>query len=183
MSTMASKITGVSIVYSTVCSRADLRKYQSSAALAFVSGIHRGLMNSHHKGPVTWKTFPFDDPIMLSFSTNFFACNVTEGNLVFFTNVPSLFSNNKCRLLLRLIIRNGWCEIYQYFVCVFENWNSRVKDMWISTAVQQRTALSPNNMALANTHHGIYGWRWSVLVGFISCIVPCIQSLHILCDT
>ena len=41
MSAMASLITGVSIVFSTVCSAADQRKHQSSAALAFVRGIHR----------------------------------------------------------------------------------------------------------------------------------------------
>ena len=32
MGAMASKITGVSIVYSTICSDADLRKHQSSAS-------------------------------------------------------------------------------------------------------------------------------------------------------
>ena len=36
MSTMASQITGVTIVYSTVCSGEDQRKHQSSASLAFV---------------------------------------------------------------------------------------------------------------------------------------------------
>ena len=41
MSAMASKITGVSIVCSTVCSGGDQRKNQSSASLAFVSGTHR----------------------------------------------------------------------------------------------------------------------------------------------
>ena len=41
MSAMASQITGVSIVYSTVCSGADQGKYQSSASLAFVRGSHR----------------------------------------------------------------------------------------------------------------------------------------------
>ena len=40
MSVMAPKITGVSIVYATVCSGADQRKHQSSASLAFVRGIH-----------------------------------------------------------------------------------------------------------------------------------------------
>ena len=39
MSMMSSKITGVTIVYSTVCSGADQRKYQSYASLAFVRGI------------------------------------------------------------------------------------------------------------------------------------------------
>ena len=40
MSAMASQITGVSIVCWIICSGADERKYQSSASLAFVMGIH-----------------------------------------------------------------------------------------------------------------------------------------------
>ena len=65
MSPMASQITGVSIVYSTVCSGADQRKHQSSASLALVRGIHQSPVNSPHKGPVTRKMFPFDDVIMV----------------------------------------------------------------------------------------------------------------------
>ena len=64
MSAVVSHITGVSIVYSTVCSVADQRKLQNSASLDFVRGIHRWPVNSPHKGPVTWKMFPFDDVIM-----------------------------------------------------------------------------------------------------------------------
>ena len=64
MSTMASQITSVSIVYLTVCSDANQRKHQSSASLAFVWGIHRWPVNSPHKGPVTLKMFPFHDVIM-----------------------------------------------------------------------------------------------------------------------
>ena len=64
MSTMASQITDVSIVYLTVPSGADQRKHQSSASLAFVWGIHRWSVNSPHKGPVTRKMFPFYDVIM-----------------------------------------------------------------------------------------------------------------------
>ena len=41
MSTMASQITGVSIVYLTVSSGADQIKNQSFASLAFVRGIHQ----------------------------------------------------------------------------------------------------------------------------------------------
>ena len=41
MTTMASQITSLTIVYSTVYSDADQRKHQSSASLAFVWGIHR----------------------------------------------------------------------------------------------------------------------------------------------
>ena len=64
MGTMASQITGITIVYSIVYSDADQRKHQSSASLAFVRGIHRGPVNSPHKGPITRKMFQFDDVIM-----------------------------------------------------------------------------------------------------------------------
>ena len=71
MSEMASQITSLTIVYSTVCSCADQRQHQSSTSLAFVWGIHRWPVNSPHKGPVTRKIFPFDDVIMMSFSLEF----------------------------------------------------------------------------------------------------------------
>ena len=69
MGAVASQITNLTIVYSTVYSDADQRKHQSSASLAFVWGIHRGPVNSPHKWPVTRKIFPFDDVIMLSRAT------------------------------------------------------------------------------------------------------------------
>ena len=62
---MASQITSLTIVYSTVYSGTDDRKHQSSASLAFVRRIHRWPVNSPHKGPVTRKMFPFDDVILL----------------------------------------------------------------------------------------------------------------------
>ena len=64
MSTMESQITSFTSVYSTVYLGVCQRKYQSSASLAFVRGIHRWPVNSPHKGPVTRKMFPFDDVIM-----------------------------------------------------------------------------------------------------------------------
>ena len=90
MSAVASQITSVSIVCSTVYSSADRRKHQSSASLTFVRGIHRRPMDSPHKGPVTQKMlvrgihrwplnsphkrpvtremFPFDNVIMTSYA-------------------------------------------------------------------------------------------------------------------
>ena len=65
MTTMASQITGVSMVCSTVCSGADQRKHQRSAPLAFLRGIHRSPVDSPLKGPVTRKIFPFDDVFMV----------------------------------------------------------------------------------------------------------------------
>ena len=46
---MASQITGLTIVYSTVYSGTDQRKHQSSASLAFVRGIHRWPVNYPQK--------------------------------------------------------------------------------------------------------------------------------------
>ena len=61
---MASQITSLTVVYSAAYWGADQRKYQSSASLAFVRGIHRWPVNSPHKWPVTRKMFLFDDVIM-----------------------------------------------------------------------------------------------------------------------
>ena len=80
MGTIASQITSLSIVYSTVYSDADQRKYQRSASLAFVRGFDRRPVNPPHKWPVTRKMFPFDDVMMTktkSKITVHIACCVT----------------------------------------------------------------------------------------------------------
>ena len=64
MGMMASQITSLTIVYTTVYSGADQRKHQSTASLAFVRGIHLWPVNSPHKWSVTWNMFPFDDVII-----------------------------------------------------------------------------------------------------------------------
>ena len=67
MRAMASQITSLTIIYSSVYSGADERKHESSASLAFVRGIHRWPANSSHKVPVTRKMFPFDEVIIALF--------------------------------------------------------------------------------------------------------------------
>ena len=67
MGAMASQITSLTIVYSSIYPCADQRTHQSSAPLAFVRGIHRWPVNSPHKRPVTGKMFPLDDVIMYIF--------------------------------------------------------------------------------------------------------------------
>ena len=82
MSEIASQITSLTIVYSTVLSGADQSKHQSSASLAFVWEIHRWPVNFPHKWPVTRKIFPFDDVIMpISLS-----CCLEWVNIHFFTD-------------------------------------------------------------------------------------------------
>ena len=57
MTTMASQITSLTVVYSTVYSDADQSKHQSSASLAFVWGIHRDRWIPHIKGQLRGKCF------------------------------------------------------------------------------------------------------------------------------
>ena len=49
MSTITSQITSLTIFCSTVFSSTNQRKYQSSASLAFVRGIHRSPVNFSHR--------------------------------------------------------------------------------------------------------------------------------------
>ena len=55
MTTMTSQITSLTVVYSTVYSDADQRKYQSSASLAFVWGIHGDRWIPRTKGQLRGK--------------------------------------------------------------------------------------------------------------------------------
>ena len=84
MDSIASQITSLTIVYSTVHSGADQSKHQSSASLAFVWEIHRWPVNFPHKWPVTRKMFPFDDVIMFDIDIQ-----ATNTLYIEYTNVNS----------------------------------------------------------------------------------------------
>ena len=62
--------------FSAVCSSTHQRKHQSCPSLAFVWGIHRWAVDSPHKRPVTRKTVPFDDVIMLYQRYSHLGCKV-----------------------------------------------------------------------------------------------------------
>ena len=103
MNTIASQITSVSVVYSTICSGTKQRKHQSSITLAFVWEIHRWPVNSPHRGPVTWKIFPFDDVITLPMLFVWVTC-ITYDMLVYLhieTNDIILILWASCAVLLR----------------------------------------------------------------------------------
>ena len=61
MRAMASQITGVSIVCSTVCSSADQNKFEPPRHWPLRRGNHQRPMDSPNKGPVTQKMLPFAD--------------------------------------------------------------------------------------------------------------------------
>ena len=83
MSMVVSQITGISIVYSTVCSGTDQRKHQSSASPVT------------SEGPGTWKMFPFHDTIMIS-TEYFIRRNLNI--MIFFDKTCFKMSSVKCLL-------------------------------------------------------------------------------------
>ena len=110
MSTLASQIISLTIVYSTIYSGADQSKHQSSASLAFVCGIHRGPVNSTHKWPVTRKMFPFDDVIMGFFQLkDWYICQWSG-----ISWITKLFVANWSRRHFQHFIISFWCRHHLY---------------------------------------------------------------------
>ena len=99
MGTIASQITSLTSVYSTVYSGADQSKHQSSASLAFVWGIHRGPVNSPHKWPVTRKMFPFDGVIIHNSYINYWHALLVQ---VLKSYMDILSTNEKVSLLIKV---------------------------------------------------------------------------------
>ena len=64
MNAMASQITGISIVYSTVCCGADKKNIKAPCHWPLRGEFTGDRWIPLHKGPVTRKKFPFDDIIM-----------------------------------------------------------------------------------------------------------------------
>ena len=97
MSVIASQITTLTIVYSTICSGADQRKHQSSASLAFVRGIHRGPVNSPHKWPVTRKkTFHL--------MTSSWSCSIPWGCFVSYMTRSMVYQMEKNFVYLIMLV-------------------------------------------------------------------------------
>ena len=120
MGAMASQITRLTIVYSTVYWGWDQRKHQSSASLAFVWGIHRRVVNSPHKWPITRKMFPFDDVITCSsvaVGSIFLSGIVITWNMLVskaWTTItdPHVMHQDKC---CRLNEKFNWWSLFDHF--------------------------------------------------------------------
>ena len=99
---MSSQITSLTIVYSTGYSGADQWKHQSSASLVFRRRIHRWPVNSPYKWPVTRKTVPFHDVIMIQALT---AIMLIWSNILYWST--DIFSANS------IMLKN--CQQYDSF--------------------------------------------------------------------
>ena len=96
MSTMASQINSLVVVYWTVYSGADQRKHQIPASLALVRGIQRWPVNFPHKWPETRKMFPFDDAIITYLWASWSRHQLIEAKRRIYTSVNKtiIVSNN-----------------------------------------------------------------------------------------
>ena len=102
MGALASLITSLTIVYSTVNS--DQRKHQSSASLAFVREFIGERWIAPHRWPVTRKMFPFDDVIM--------GLNCKH---------PVIYDNEAAVMWMVLLIYMMHCSILSY-----NHWNVQI---------------------------------------------------------
>ena len=134
MGTIASQITNFTIVYSTVYSDADQRKYLSSASLAIVWGIHRRPVNSPHIWPVTRKMCPFDDVIMAR------ALHFTLGSIELFLN-PKSSSMAHCGSYITFFL----CELAFLFMgySYFTIWHWKFKVNAIGVAIGRGHIVDP----------------------------------------
>ena len=113
MGAMATHITTLTIVYSTIFSGADQRTHQTSASLAFVREIHRWPMHSLYKWPVKRKMFPFDDVIM-----NYEEIDKKKGVSIFRRHVKRDMTLNSI-LLQYIPMIFSWCNPKKNsFVCI-----------------------------------------------------------------
>ena len=139
MSAMASQITSLTIVYSTVYSGANQRKHQSSVSLAFVRGTHRWPVNSPHKGPVMRKMFPFDDVIMGRYDW-------VHGRLIFFLKICKYWQ--KC----------SWSLFYER-ICFYGNESANKRNFKGTSQkrISHETIVSSNHIKSCEyTHTQIY---------------------------
>ena len=112
---MASQITSIMIVYSTVYSGPDQRKHQSSASLPFVWGIHRWPVNSPHKGQWRGKCFH----LMTSSGTG-----PLKGDPLATSAFLSRKSSNAKLGKFRYVIQNMLLNKQSIWQCVETYWSS-----------------------------------------------------------
>ena len=135
MSAMASQITSLLIVCSTVYAGADRRKHQSSASLAFVWVIQRWPVNFPHKWPVMRKMFPFDDAIMVQLKLKLDRATIYFSNTIYTTNSsPWVYNVRIYDFMETQFGSSSWTKTH--LLVQFGNWilDDRLCPSWYTVA-------------------------------------------------
>ena len=119
MTTMASQITSLTVVYSTVYSDADQRTYQSSASLTFVWGIHQDRWIPLTKGQLRGKCFHLMTSSCQCWPISLMPLCIMQPRQVRLKSYKIFFSrtNFSIRIFLKFctICRSQILECIQYF--------------------------------------------------------------------
>ena len=114
---IASQITSLPIVFSTVYSDLDQSNYQSSASLAFVQGIHREPVNSPHKWPVMREMLHLMTSWLYAFQQTQIFKNKRGGNTAL--HIALQFWITSIHLLLNVILVTPMANVCgQYFFVI-----------------------------------------------------------------
>ena len=154
MSAMASQITGVSVVYSTVVSDADQRKHQSFASLAFVWGIHQWPRNM----------FPFGDVIMNCFQLRFTHSLMPHNMMVlYYCHLPYFHVANSTFVLsfyINVVLTLSVCNTTYCSVCIFGNWCLTTMSLFGSYTIPNiGILLEPIVLPFDEITNGIYAYH------------------------
>ena len=165
MSSMASQITSLTIVYSTVYAGADQTKHQSSASLAFVRGNHRWPVNSPHKGPVTRKMFPFDDVIVYMLIVNKFQAWMKIISIMLDCPTDKL---NYCPLSVITHLRHSTQNLYFDMAAIILHGKIRDSDVLVKIAnfyLPMFFQSYPYSLLLPHWSFGVPKlWHWKLMM-------------------
>ena len=180
MGSMASQITSLTIVYSAVYLGADQRKHQSSASLAFVWGIHQGLVNSPHIWPITRKMFPFDDVIMIDWEVNAYpsSTETSPGK-----EEPAVFLRQICFYITTSIITlfgnnygdSGWIQlaVSAVYHCTL------YKNLWQTERLLYCRRLPTSGCSLCQEAMSMYGFMANPVVSHSSVSILFSKTINI----
>ena len=167
MTTMASQITSLAVVYSAVYSDADQRKHQSSASLAFVQGIHRDRWIPRTKGQLRGKCFH----LMTSswFSRRRSECLCDLGN----SSVKT--QNNGLLYCWPLLSYYACCIIFATKTTHFDSSQmTKICTVWSISIYHHKLHKLIRNDGFDHTQGCLYteflitwNWRWTILLNHL----------------
>ena len=161
MTTIASQITSLAVVYSTVYSDADQRKHQSSASLAFVWGIHRDRWIPRTKVQLRGKCFHLMTSSWYAVTAWWRHDIVTfPALLAFVSGVHRWSPLKKCQCHKGPVVRS-------FDTFINANLNTQSRGRWLSMSWRSfDVTLIDNTYSNSLRHHGDTRWcrqssRWN----------------------
>ena len=123
---MASRITGQSNVFSTICLVWQQRNIKGPRFCPFVRGVRRWAVDSPHKGTATRKMFPLDDVIMVRFEAKFEQKSLKRMKLTHLGWVTNICIIKK----KKIIVSNTWLSPVRHKAIICTNSDLLLIGLW-----------------------------------------------------